>query len=222
MARGVDTVWEEHDLVMISALAHYGYCPRRSGLIHVEEVFTENVFTLRGQRAHERAHQASTRHEDGVRVERQLPLWSDRVGLTGRADVVEFHADGRVEPVEYKLGRPPPARGPLATAMARDDDLQLCAQAFCLEEMLGVAVVQGWVYSCQSRRRRGVRFTPFLREETERAIAAVRAMRRSGVLPAPVNDARCPNCSLIDACVPSALATAVLRSTHDVWRPEPP
>jgi CRISPR-associated exonuclease Cas4 len=201
----------DDDRVMISAIEHYSYCPRQCGLIHLEDVFHENVFTLRGRAAHERAHEATTRAEAGVRVERALPLWSDRLGLTGIADVVEFHPDGRVFPVEYKHG------------MRRKnvhDELQLCAQALCLEEMLGVAVPAGAIYSHGSRRRREVALGAGLRQETVRVVVAIREMRRTGRMPPPVNDARCPQCSLIDACVPAAVAAAARKAARDVWNIE--
>src|SRR5207244_12738437 len=167
------------DEVLISAIEHYSYCPRQCGLIHLERVFDENVFTLRGRRAHERAHEASSVTEGGVRVERGLPVWSERLGLYGVADVVEFHPDGSVYPVEYKLGR---RRG------NRHDALQLCAQALCLEEMLGVTVPRGAVYSHESRRRREVALDAALRAETEAAVAAIREMLRNGVLRPAGND----------------------------------
>lgn len=202
-------MWPDEDLVLISALEHYSYCPRQCGLIHVESIFDENVYTLRGRQAHERTHQPVARGEDGVRVERALPVWSERLGLTGIADVVEFHPDGRVYPVEYKHG---------ARARHVHDELQLCAQALCLEEMLGVSVPAGAVYSHQSRRRREVALHEGLRRETEWLVTEIRRMRHSGILPPPLNDSRCPRCSLIDACVPEAVATAALRSAEDVWR----
>src|SRR5438874_2745283 len=159
-------MWPDEELVMISAVEHYSYCPRQCGLIHVEGVFDENIFTLKGRMAHDRAHdEEQTAWEGGVRIERGLPLWSDRLGLTGKGDVIEFHPDGRVYPVEYKHG---PKRKHV------HDELQLCAQAFCLEEMFGVAVPAGAVYSHQSRRRREVEFDTELREETERVVAAIR------------------------------------------------
>jgi CRISPR-associated exonuclease Cas4 len=191
---------DEDDWVMLSALEHYAYCPRQCGLIHIEQVFEENVFTLRGRQAHERAHDSeSSDSSGGVRSERSLPLWCDRLGVYGVADVVEFHPDGAVYPVEYKSG-PRRRRG--------HDDVQLCAQAMCLEEMLGVAVPRGAIYSAQSRRRREVALDARLRETTEEVIVRTREMLRSGALPAPANDARCPNCSLIDACLPGTLVAA--------------
>ena len=191
---------EEDQIVLISALEHYSYCPRQCALIHVERIFDENMFTLRGRQAHERADQAHSAWENGVRIERALPLWSERLGLQGKGDVVEFHSDGRVIPVEYKNG---PRRE------RRHDDVQLCAQAFCLEEMLGVPVQRGAVYSLQTHRRREVIFSDDLRSDTLDLITQVRAVQQSaGPLPPALNDARCPRCSLLDACVPATVVTA--------------
>ena len=192
--------WREEEIVLISALEHYSYCPRQCALIHVEQVFDENVFTLRGRHAHDRADGPTTRIENGVRIERALPLWSDRWGLNGRGDVVEFHPDGRIIPVEYKHG---------TRRERRHDDLQLCAQALCLEEMLGTAVDTGAVFSLQTKRRRDVAFTEDLRSETHEVIAQVRhLLQSSGPLPEAVDDKRCPRCSLIDACLPGAVVAA--------------
>jgi CRISPR-associated exonuclease Cas4 len=202
-------MWADEERVLISAIEHYSYCPRQCGLIHVERIYDENVFTLRGSQVHQRTHETISRTEHGVRVERGLPLWSDRLGLSGVADVVEFHPDGRVYPVEYKSG----AAGPHLHAR-----LQLCAQALCLEEMLGRAVPRGAVYATGSRRRRDVELDAGLRAETERVIGAIRAMQERGGLPPPVDDARCPNCSLVDACVPSAGRAAARRVAQAVWR----
>jgi CRISPR-associated exonuclease Cas4 len=191
---------EEKEVVLISALEHYSYCPRQCALIHVERIFDENVFTLRGRYAHERVDEAHTTWENGVRMERALPLWSDQRGLQGKGDVVEFHPDGQVVPVEYKNG---PRRE------RRHDDVQLCAQAFCLEEMLAITVERGAVYSLQTRRRREVRIDEALRDETEAMIEEIRAMQiRVGPLPPALNDSHCPRCSLLDACVPATVVAA--------------
>jgi CRISPR-associated exonuclease Cas4 len=193
-------MYSDDEIVLISALEHYSYCPRQCALIHIERVFDENVFTLRGRHAHERADEQMTTVENGVRIERALPLWSDALGLQGRGDVVEFHPDGRVVPVEYKHG---PRRE------RRHDDLQLCAQALCLEEMLNVEVPRGAIYSIQTRRRRDVIFDNALRAETKTCIEELRVMvLGSGPLPPAVNDKRCPRCSLIDACVPATVVAA--------------
>ncbi|MBI3921452.1 MAG: CRISPR-associated protein Cas4 [Armatimonadetes bacterium] len=178
--------------VPVSALEHYIYCPRQCALIHVEQVFEENIWTLRGRRVHDKAHDGPTETQNGVRVERGLPLWSERLGLTGMADVVEF--DGDVPfPVEYKHGK---------RKEGLFNDVQLCAQALCLEEMLGVEVGRGAIYHHSSRRRRVVEFTPELRALTEKTVADVREMLTKQEVPPPVNDERCEECSLWDACLP--------------------
>jgi CRISPR-associated exonuclease Cas4 len=192
--------WAEEEVVMISALEHYSYCPRQCALIHVEQVYDENLYTLRGNRVHQRAHDPSEgASEEGVRIERGLSLFSERLGLVGKADVVEFHPDGTPYPVEYKSG---PRR------QSRHDAIQLCAQAMCLEEMLGRAVPRGAVFHYASRRRREVAFDDGLRRLTEEKILEVRQLLVSRSLPPPVADARCPKCSLFDACMPFALAGA--------------
>ena len=181
--------------VPISALEHYSYCPRQCALIHVEQTFDENLYTIRGKLQHERVDSGDGRAERGVRVVRSMPLWSARLGLQGRADVVEFRPEGPF-PVEHKSG---PYRPPHA-------GVQLCAQALCLEEMLGVAVPQGAIYSYADRRRHPVAFDTALRETTERAVQAVRAMLQQQRVPPAPNDARCRHCSLINSCLPFVVA----------------
>ena len=190
-------MWREDETVMISAIEHYSYCARQCGLIHIEDVFDENVYTLRGSAAHERVDTPTWETlADGGRVERALPLWSEQYGLHGRADAVEFRADGTLFPVEYKHGH---------KRETRHDALQLVAQAVCLEEMFGQRVTSGAIYYHSTKRRRDVELTAELRDEMAEIVAQIRDMKRAGTLPPPVHDARCPNCSLIDACVPFAL-----------------
>src|SRR5262249_27908419 len=114
--------------IMISALQHYSYCPRQCALIHIEQAFEENVYTLRGRAVHERVDQVESCRLGTIRIERSLPIYSERLGLTGKADVVEFDAEDIPYPVEYKHG---PKRA------KEHDDIQLAAQAVCLEEMTG-------------------------------------------------------------------------------------
>jgi CRISPR-associated exonuclease Cas4 len=200
--------------IAISALQHYAYCPRQCALIHVEQVFDDNVYTARGQAVHRLVDTPGYEIKAGVKVERALPLWSDRLGLIGKADVVEFHADGAVFPVEFKHGR---------KREKIHDDIQLAAQAMCLEEMLGVTVPRGAIYHASSRRRREVEIGPALRQAVEDTILSIRQMIDCGTLPPPVNDERCRACSLIDACQPGALAdTSRLKRLHDeLLTPEP-
>ena len=192
------------DPIPLSALNHYAYCPRRCGLIHVEGEFTDNIHTARGNAEHERVDRGAheTKHL-GARVEYALPVWSDRVGLIGKCDVVEFWPDGTVYPVEYKHG---------ARKQWPNDDLQLAAQALCLEEMLGRPVTQGAIYHAGSRRRREIAVTAELRERVLATADAIRALLADGRLPPPVNDARCRQCSLNETCEPAALAATSLQA----------
>jgi CRISPR-associated exonuclease Cas4 len=189
------TANDSDDPIMISALEHWSYCPRQCALIHVEQTFDENLYTLRGQAVHKRVDTPETEVQPDVRIERALQLWSKRLGLVGKADVVEFHGEVPY-PVEYKHG---PRRE------HTHDDLQLCAQAMCLEEMLGVSVSRGAIYHHSSRRRREVICDENLRRRVEDTVMAVRAMLSVGALPPPVNDKRCEHCSLKESCMPSVI-----------------
>jgi CRISPR-associated exonuclease Cas4 len=180
--------------VPISAIEHFSYCPRQCALIHIEQVFEENVFTIRGRLAHERVEAGAEGLSSGIRVARSVPLWSERLGLRGVADVVELRPEGPY-PVEYKVGK---RRGPHA-------DLQLCAQALCLEEMMGVEIGRGAIFYHALRRRHEVRLDAALRQRTEQAVSGIRAMLEKTALPPAPNDARCPNCSLINVCMPRVL-----------------
>ena len=194
------------DPIPISALQHWCYCPRQCGLIHLEQQFTDNIHTARGQAVHHLVDTPGYEVQAGVKVERALPLWSDRLGLIGKADLVEFHADGGIYPVEYKHGR---------KRQKHHDDIQLAAQAMCLEEMLGRTITHGAIYHASSHRRREVAITPELRHGVEQTTEAIRAMLASGHLPPPLNDARCRECSLIEICEPAALAN---HATQDMLR----
>lgn len=186
------------DTVLISALQHYAYCPRQCALIHVEQTFDENLYTLRGQRVHEKVNTPEYELIEGVRVDRALPLWSHQLGLTGIADVVEFLEDGTPYPVEYKSGSRKP----------RDaDDIQLCAQALCLEEMFQRPVPAGAIFHHASKRRRPVQFDAALRSLVLSTIQATRQLLSTPTLPPPVADDRCLDCSLIETCMPHAIKT---------------
>jgi len=195
------------DPLPLSALQHWRYCPRQCALIHLEQAFEDNVFTLRGQAVHARADQPGVEVRAGLRIERALPVWSDCLGLIGKADVVEFLPDGTPYPVEYKHGSRHKKAG-----IAACDDLQLAGQALCLEEMTGKAVPEGALFYASSKRRRVVPITPQLRAEVEEAVTAIRAMLAAGRTPPPVNDERCRGCSLRDLCQPAALAGRDLQS----------
>lgn len=177
--------------VLISAIEHYSYCPRQCALIHVEQTFDENVYTIRGKLAHERVDGGDDAANRGVETLRGIPLWSEKYGLRGKADAVEMRPEGPY-PIEYKVGR----------RHSYHPDLQLCAQALCLEEMLGVDVPRGAIYYAATRKRHEVSFDTGLRSHTLEIVAAIRVMIAAQHLPQAPNDDRCPNCSLINACLP--------------------
>lgn len=187
---------EAQEPIMISALNHYLYCPRRCGLVHVELVWSENLYTMRGNDVHENVHDDSSHENVGVRYERSLPIWSRRLNLTGKADLVEFH-DGIPYPVEYKSGR---------HKEFENDFAQLCAQALCLEEMFGVPVPKGALFWHGSRERREIVFNDSMREQVERVAQNVVEMLEKRITPPPVNDKRCDGCSLKESCLPSVVA----------------
>ncbi len=193
---------EPDDLIMISALEHWSYCPRQCGLIHVDQTYEENLYTMRGQAMHKIVDEVETEVQHGVRIERALPLWSKRLGLVGKADVVEFHGETPY-PVEYKSG---PRR------QWEHDDVQLCAQALCLEEMTGQSVPRGAIYHHKSRRRREVVFDESLREYVAQVVVSIRTMLNAKTLPPPVNDQRCDKCSLKESCMPGVIDQHAMES----------
>ena len=189
-------------VIPISAIEHFAYCPRQCALIHCDGVWSDNAHTVRGTRAHRRVDSGQHRTERGRRVLRGIPLWSESLGLSGRADVVEMDGDA-VRPVEYKSG----VRHGIAA------DLQLCAQALCLEEMLGIDVPLGSIWYGGPRRRVEVEFTDALRARMMVAIDAIREQLLTGVLPDAANDERCNECQLLQHCLPG-----VTNSTRRVRR----
>jgi CRISPR-associated exonuclease Cas4 len=198
--------------VAVAAVEHYSYCPRQCALMYIEQTWDENIYTVRGGMAHERVEAGEETLVDGVRAYRSLPLHSRRLGLRGVSDVVEMH-DETPYPVEYKSGR----RGPRQPWGGTHADLQLCAQALCLEEMLGRPVPKGAIYYAASRTRHEVEIDEPLRRRTEELVAAVRQLIIEQALPEPANDGRCPNCSLVEACMPDVVGEpARLRSLQDV------
>ena len=190
-------LYDEDDLVMISALQHYLFCPRQCALIHIEQQWLENRLTAEGRVLHERVHTSGRESRRTLRVEFDVPIRSLRLGLAGRADIVEFHlCEGglwRPLPVEYKRGRP-----------KKDDTdrVQLCAQALCLEEMLGCVVPEGALYYGEKKRRTAVVFDPALRETVAQTAALLHALLAEGKTPPPRYDARCESCSFLPLCLP--------------------
>lgn len=187
--------YTEDDLFPLSALQHLLYCERQCALIHVEQIWSENRFTAEGRAAHKRVHTGGHETRDGVRIARDVALRSLRLGLVGKADVVEFH-NGTPYPVEHKRGH---------NKANNCDRVQLCAQALCLEEMMGKPVLEGALFYGEPRRRTVVPLEPALREETEAAALRLHDLLKAGITPPAVYDkAKCDRCSLVDVCKPKA------------------
>lgn len=199
-------MFTEDDLLPLSGLQHLMFCERQWALIHLEQIWLENRLTADGRVMHERVHQSESEGRPGLRVVRGLRLHSLRLGISGQADVVEFHkTDGegielggrggrwRVFPVEYKRGRP---------KSDSCDEVQLCAQGLCLEEMYGTAVAGGALYYGQPRRRTDVRFSPELRSQTESLAARMHELYAARRTPQASWAPKCESCSLCDACLP--------------------
>lgn len=194
----------EEDPIPLSALQHAVYCLRQAALIHIERLWAENRFTAEGDVLHAVADKGGNRRARGVRRVLALPLTCRRLNLSGTADLVEFvpGAEGETAfPVEYKRGKP---------KLHRADEVQLCAQALCLEEMTGRPVPEGALFYAQTRRRVTVPFDTGLRALTEATAGDLAAVFASRATPPPTpHKSRCRACSLIDLCRPETFARPV-------------
>lgn len=188
--------------IYLSRLQHYLYCPRQFALIELEGQWQENRFTAEGQVLHKQVNEQDQTRRANIRVVHALPLASEQLGIEGVADVVEFHRQPNGTetpfPIEYKRGKPKAHHA---------DEVQLCAQALCLEEMLGIPVLEGALFYGETRRRLHVVFNTELREMTRQSIGACRAMIRAGQIPPPIfEEKKCRGCSLLDVCQPSVFS----------------
>jgi CRISPR-associated exonuclease Cas4 len=186
----------EDDFIQLSAIQHYAYCPRQCALIHLDMAWSENLYTAEGRLLHAKADSGAVEIRGDVQTVTGLRLRSERLGVSGKADVVEFHRREGVWlpfPVEYKRGRP---------KRHDSDRLQLCMQALCLEEMLSVGVPRGALFYGKTRRREEVVFSEELREKTAALARDVHDLLRRTELPPPAADERCPQCSLLELCLP--------------------
>ena len=189
-------MFTEDQLLPISALQHLIFCERQCALIHVERLWAENRWTAEGRVIHNKTHTTQAQTLDGVRITRSLWLKSTRLGLVGQADVVEFHSDGRVIPVEYKRGQP-----------KKDDSdrVQICAQALCLEEMLDVEIKNGFLFYGKRKRRTPVKIDQGLRQRTQEVILRLREMIDHRETPTAVRQPKCDSCSLVELCLPDSM-----------------
>jgi len=201
-------VFEESDLLPISALQHLEYCERQCALIHIERQWDDNRFTAEGTALHERVDSEERENRKNIRIARSLKIRSMRLGICGQADVVEFHRATDMEnsinlphtrgkwkpyPIEYKRGKP---------KTNKCDEVQLCAQALSLEEMLGTTIHEGALFYCTPKRRTVIEFNADLRTETENAIHRLHELILSRQTPKAVYSDKCKQCSLNDICLP--------------------
>ena len=179
----------------LSLLNDFLYCHRRAALKIVEGWRSANQHTERGDIVHEHADLRGYEVTKGVKLLRALPVFSDRLGLNGKCDIVEQRPDGSLFPVEFKVGK---------RRQWENDDAQLCAQALCLEEMFHTAIPRGAVFHADSKRRREIEFTPELRALTEKTIADLHALLDSTAIPRAEFREACEECSLYEICLPKA------------------
>jgi len=200
-------MYPEDDLLPLSALQHLLFCERQCALIHVERLWSENRYTAEGRIMHERVHMTDRESRGKIRIEYGVPLRSLGLGLVGQADVVEFHKieglKGQSQlwqpfPVEYKRGK---------AKKENWDRVQLCAQAICLEEMLGIVIPGGALFYGKTRRRQDVAIDQALRAETIDAARRLHALVSSNRTPDPVYAAKCESCSFIGLCLPKTMGS---------------
>jgi len=209
------TMYSDSDLLPLSGLQHLIFCERQCALIHIEHIWSENIFTAEGRVLHEKAHEPGIERHKGLKIARELLLKSMKLGLSGKADIVEFHREGknwRPFPVEYKHGKP---------KKNRCDEVQLCAQAMCLEEMLELDIPEGAIFYGKTRRRFPVKFDEPLRSLTIETAAAYHRLIESGITPPARYSKRCDACSLKFICQPKGTAhRSVARYLANIMNPK--
>ncbi|MDI1495091.1 MAG: CRISPR-associated protein Cas4 [Cenarchaeum symbiont of Oopsacas minuta] len=190
----------ELDLLPISGLQHFVFCPRQFALIHIEQIWIDNVLTAEGRQLHKKAHELGTKIVGrDMKIVRGMPLRSMQIGLTGIADIVEFFRtkDGWIPfPIEYKRGKPKSHRA---------DEIQLCAQAICLEEMIGHKVPVGAIYYNKNKSRHKVVFDDNLRSLTSDASRSMHNLFDSRITPSPIYGKYCESCSILHQCMPKQI-----------------
>ena len=210
-------MYNEDQLLPLSGLQHLHFCERQCALIHLEQIWVENFFTAAGRVMHDRVDRPEHEVRDGVRVEYAVPLKSMKLGLIGKADAVEYHSDsdeGTAKlipyPVEHKRGKPKPTRC---------DEVQLCAQALCLEEMMDLNIGFGAIFYGKPRRRVVVELSEDLREETKVVAERFHALISRGVTPvADYAKKKCASCSLLELCMPLKSGSSVEDYIHEALK----
>ncbi len=181
--------------IPIASLNQYSYCPHRCWRMFCLGEFVDNHYTIDGTDLHQRVHTLGEGHREETWQVRAIYLKSEQYGLVGKADLIE-ETDGHYYPVEYKRGH----RGEWD-----NDELQVCAQALCLEEMTGQSITQGYVYYAQTHQRQLVEISPQLREQAIATIQSVQNILQTGTMPPAIYSKRCEGCSLQESCMPRAI-----------------
>jgi CRISPR-associated exonuclease Cas4 len=192
-------MYTEDDFIMINALQHYIFCPRQCALIHIDDVWQDNFFTVRGEILHEKVDADTYETRGNVKIVRGLRIHSFKYGLVGRCDVVEFKKTSKVNeilPVEFKAGQP---------KEDISDKVQLCAQVLCLEEMMNIQINKAYFFYGKIKRRYKIDIDLRLRTQTEDVINNVRILVSNKKIPIMEFSAKCRNCSLINICQPKAM-----------------
>ncbi len=192
--------YSDDDLLSLSGIQHFAYCKRQWGLIHIEQQWVENLRTTEGKLLHQRVDDPYfTESRSHVKTVRSVPLISRKLGLYGVADLIELYKSADKNSVhdysivEYKRGKPKPENW---------DEVQLCAQAICLEEMLGITLVFGYLYYGETKRRHRVNFCDALRESVKRLAEEMHHLYKKEITPKAEKSKRCKNCSMKDVCLP--------------------
>lgn len=214
---------DDEDLLMLSGIQHIAFCERQWALIHIEQQWAENVRTIEGNHLHERVDDPFEKDwRKGLITMRSVTLVSSALGLTGVADVVELIAtesecgcilldrEGKwiIRPVEYKRGKP---------KTDDRDEVQLCAQAMCLEEMHGIEIINGSIYYGETRHRVDVQFTVDLRKRVQTLAERMHRLYNEGFTPLPILKKHCRSCSLVDICLPDCTSNFKTVTDYLKW-----
>ena len=205
-------MYTEEEYIQLSSIQHYIFCPRQCGLIHIDALWSENMFTARGRIMHEKSDSGEDESRGDKTIVRSLNVFSKRLGISGRCDVVEMTDDGtRIipYPVEYKSGKP---------KMDISDTAQLCAQTLCLEEMMNISIREAAIFYGKPRRRLPVDIDEKLRIETENIIQSIHSMISSRKVPSAVYNKKCDSCSLYDMCMPKIKSGRVKSYIEELYK----
>jgi len=211
-------MYSEEQLLQLSGLQHLLFCERQCALIHIEGIWIESRLTIEGKQLHDKVHSGESESRGNVKIVTGLMLQSLRLGLSGKADVVEFRKMDASKfwhpfPVEYKRGRP---------KRDKSDEVQLCAQAICLEEMLNIKIPMGALFYGKTRHRKEIIFDDQLRSLTESMAKRLHELIESGITPNAEYSKKCNNCSLFDVCMPKSThgRKSVKRYLNNLYNPK--